>query len=64
MNLVMRLTLDGLVRALKSKAHDLAEDAERRYPPGGDVALGDDVGRQPRRRPEKLGEHRDDRARR
>lgn len=64
MNLVMRLTLDGLVRALRSTAHDLAEDAERRYRPGGDVALGDDFIRQPPRRPEKPGEHRDDRARR
>jgi hypothetical protein len=31
MKLAMRLTLDGLVRGLRWKAHALAEDAEQRY---------------------------------
>lgn len=39
MNLAMRLTLDGLVRALKYKAGDLAETAQRRYPSQGDDAV-------------------------
>jgi hypothetical protein len=32
-NLTIKLTLDGLVRALRWKAHDLAERTERRYLP-------------------------------
>lgn len=39
MNLAMQLTLDGLVRALKYKAGDLAEKVERRYPSQGDNAV-------------------------
>ena len=39
MNLAMQLTLDGLVRALKYKAGDLAETAQRRYPSQGDKAV-------------------------
>ena len=31
MNLAMTMTLDGLVRALRWKAHDLAESLERGY---------------------------------
>lgn len=31
MNVTMRLTLDGLVRALRAKAHGLAEETERDY---------------------------------
>lgn len=33
MKLAMKLTLDGLVRGLRWKAHTLAEDAEQRYRP-------------------------------
>ena len=39
MNLAMRLTLDGLVRALKYKAGDLADSVERRYPSQRDNAV-------------------------
>jgi hypothetical protein len=39
MNLAMELTLDGLVRALKYKAGDLAQTAQRRYPSRGDNAV-------------------------
>ena len=39
MNLAMQLTLDGLVRALKYEAGDLAEAAERRYPSQGNKAV-------------------------
>lgn len=31
MNVTMKLTLDGLKRALRWKAHELAEDAEQGY---------------------------------
>lgn len=31
MNVTMRLTLDGLIRALRQKAHGLAEDIEDGY---------------------------------
>ena len=42
MNLAMELTLDGLVRALRYKAADLAETAQRRYPSlGNDAAQND-----------------------
>ena len=33
MKMTVRLTLDGLVRALRVKAHALAEDAEQGYFP-------------------------------
>lgn len=36
MNVTMKLTLDGLKRALRWKAHELAEDVEQGY--RGDVA--------------------------
>lgn len=36
MNVTMKLTLDGLKRALRWKAHELAEDIEQGY--RGDVA--------------------------
>jgi hypothetical protein len=39
-NLAIKLTLDGLVKALRWKAHDLAEGAERRYLPREAVADG------------------------
>lgn len=32
MKLSLRLTLEGLVRALKAKAHELAEDVETHLP--------------------------------
>lgn len=31
MNMAMTLTVDGLIRALRWKAHDLADDIERGY---------------------------------
>lgn len=38
MNLAIRLTLDGLVRALTRNVCDLAEPAQQRYPSQGDNA--------------------------
>jgi hypothetical protein len=35
MNITMALTLDGLVRALRWKAHDLADGVEEGYPASG-----------------------------
>ncbi|WP_274629675.1 hypothetical protein [Arvimicrobium flavum] len=31
MNLTVRLTLDGMIRALRRAAHEVAEDGERAY---------------------------------
>ena len=39
MKLAMRLTLDGLVRGLRWKAHTLAEEAEQRYRPQVRIAV-------------------------
>lgn len=33
MKATVRLTMDGLIRALRAVAHDLADDAERGYGP-------------------------------
>ncbi len=61
MNLAIRLTLDGLIRALKWKEHDLAEGAERRYLPRETVAQVDDMARPPSR-PRGTRIHSDDRT--
>ncbi len=37
MNLAMAITLDGLVRALRWKAHDLAESIENGYAGSRDI---------------------------
>jgi hypothetical protein len=41
MNLTMAITLDGLVRALRWKAHDLAESAESGYAGSRDIPSGE-----------------------
>ena len=41
MNVTMRLTLDDLVRALRGKAHAMAEDLETRYPRHAPARTGD-----------------------
>ena len=41
MNLTMAITLDGLVRALRWKAHDLAEGVEEGYVGGGSPVARD-----------------------
>jgi hypothetical protein len=56
MNLAIKLTLDGLVKALRWKAHDLAEGAERRYLPRETVAGKDDNARRQDKRPTKMRE--------
>lgn len=38
MKLAMKLTLDGMVRALRSTVHDLAEETERGYRPEREAA--------------------------
>lgn len=54
MNLAARLTLDGLIRALRWQAHALAEDVERGYGPGGRDDPADKERRPPRaRRPKE-----------
>ncbi|CAN7285793.1 hypothetical protein [Aminobacter aminovorans] len=58
MNLTMRLTLDGLKRALRWKAHELAEDIEQDY--RGDVGVSAEA--PPRRAsPRRIRERDDDR---
>src|SRR5262245_12790724 len=47
----IKLTLDGLVRALRWKAHDLAEVTERRYLPRETAAKIDAIARRPGKRP-------------
>jgi hypothetical protein len=51
-NLAIKLTLDGLVKALRWKAHDLAESAERRYLP----RETDGAARRPVKRPTRTRE--------
>jgi hypothetical protein len=61
MNLTIALTFDGLIRALRWKMHNLAEDTEERYV-SGEPAIGAGA---PRRfsatRPETTTEPSDDR---
>lgn len=38
MNVAMAMTVDGLLRALRWKAHDMAETAERDYDVGRRIA--------------------------
>ena len=45
MNLTISLTLDGLVRALRWREHDLAENVQRRYLPPGNADEADDIER-------------------
>jgi hypothetical protein len=62
MNLTISLTLDGLVRALRWREHDLAEKAERRYLPPGNADEADDIERPISRRSRMTREHHDDRS--
>ncbi|WP_378943680.1 hypothetical protein [Mesorhizobium sp. ANAO-SY3R2] len=55
MNVTMKLTLDGLKRALRWKAHELAETADQGY---RDDARADAV---PRRETDRVREADDDR---
>jgi hypothetical protein len=55
-NLAIKLTLGGLVRALRWKAHDLAEGVERRYLPPETVAGLDGAARRPVTRPTRTRE--------
>ena len=57
MYLAMRLTFDGLVRALNYQAGDLAETAQRRYPLQGDDAVATASMRLVRERLDASGEH-------
>jgi hypothetical protein len=61
MNVAMRLTLDGLVQALRWKAHALAEDAEQGYRPDVRDALDADAIPAPEPRSRRMREQRDDR---
>jgi hypothetical protein len=49
MKLAMKLTLDGLVRGLRWKAHALAVDAEQRYRPQARTATAKERGKAARR---------------
>lgn len=61
MKLAMAMTLDGLMRALRWKAHDLAESAEGGYAAGGREAP---VGARHADARRQFGEADDDRSRR
>lgn len=58
----VRLTLDGLVRALRARAHDLADAAEQGYVSSRRV--GAEPTADPIMRPKRAKELADDRARR
>ncbi|PWK75744.1 hypothetical protein [Aminobacter sp. AP02] len=59
MNVTMKLTLDGLKRALRWRAHELAEDVEQSY---RGEASGGEAAAPPRRvDPRRLRERDDDR---
>lgn len=58
MNLTIQMTLDGLVRALRWKAHDLAEDVEQRYFQSGT----EDLRQEPAGRAAGTREDSDDRS--
>lgn len=59
MNVTMKLTLDGLKRALRWKAHELAESVEQGYRVDG---AGVSVEALPRRvNPRRIRERNDDR---
>ncbi|SFK56907.1 hypothetical protein SAMN04488498_108128 [Mesorhizobium albiziae] len=60
MKLGIRLTLDGLVKALKWKAYALAENGEYRYRPRRTAA--EKSAQRPRKRPLISGEDSNDRA--
>jgi hypothetical protein len=61
MRLTLRLTLDGLVRALRTRAHDLADDVAGLSRRPGKVTQEADA---PRRRPDHAIERSDDDRRR
>ena len=59
MKVAMAMTLDGLLRSLRWKAHDLAENAERRYRTQPRTPLiGEDI---PDRAARRMGDQDDDR---
>lgn len=59
MNVTMKLTLDGLKRALRWKAHELAEDVEQGY--RGDAAGVSAAAPSRRVNPRRIRERDDDR---
>ncbi|NGN40607.1 hypothetical protein G6N74_05985 [Mesorhizobium sp. CGMCC 1.15528] len=60
MKVAMAMTLDGLLRSLRWKAHDLAENTERRYRTQPRTPLiGEDISDRAARR---MGDQDDDRT--
>ncbi|MEI5677584.1 MULTISPECIES: hypothetical protein [unclassified Mesorhizobium] len=60
MKVAMAMTLDGLLRSLRWKAHDLAENTERRYRTQPRTTLiGEDI---PDRAARRMGDQDDDRT--
>ncbi|ODT08276.1 MAG: hypothetical protein ABS58_03300 [Mesorhizobium sp. SCN 65-20] len=62
MKVAMKLTLDGLIRALRWKEHELAEDVEHGYrslgsseTQAGQAELGDPPGRTRERKDDRPG---------
>jgi hypothetical protein len=58
MKLAMQMTLDGLLRALRSKAHEMAEELEEQYASGHEhqgSAKADGVRRRERGGSHELG---------
>jgi len=58
MKLAMQMTLDGLLRALRSKAHEMAEELEEQYASGHarpGTAEADEVRRRERGGSHELG---------
>ncbi|CAM5503256.1 hypothetical protein ATER59S_03705 [Aquamicrobium terrae] len=64
MKLAMAMTLDGLMRALRWRAHDLAESKEGRYAAGARDPARAEWPSQRRHMQAQSGEADDDRSRR
>jgi hypothetical protein len=60
MKTAVKLTLDGLVRALRVRAHDLADAAERDYRPGLRPPAGGTKPTAPGKQPKASKEPADD----
>ena len=58
----MQVTLDGMVRALRLKAHDVVENASVGKRRGGRESASDRLSARRSARRASAGEHRDDRA--
>lgn len=61
MNLAMTMTMDGLIRALRWQAHDLAENLEQEYSRSGRAAATNGHARRAEA-PARAGGKDDDRA--